>query len=276
MMQDRIHILYVVVLYGQKYEMTSVYNTLLTKVNKRDIWIWDNSANHNINAHLHFGVSNYYFSEVNKGLSFPYNRASEYAYQNGYQWMVLLDQDTQFDASFINVLEKSIRENPNISLFCPQHCLSNGIYLSPARLFLKFTRLSKKQVVGIIDISRFGIINSGLSISVDAYRKVGGYNEKVFLDYSDFQFLDRLAKIESKAYCLNSICVQNFSNDCVDRDKLLKRFTLFCKSLNGINSDTLRDNIGYKLVVVKRCISLILRVGNFRPLIIFFKEYIRL
>ena len=275
MMQNSNHILYVVVLYGQKYEMTNVYKSLLIKVSQRNVWIWDNSKNRDINAHLNFGKSNYSFSEVNVGLSFPYNCAGEYAFQNNYQWMMLLDQDTEFDTSFLNILNVSIRENPNIKLFCPQHRLLNNIYLSPVKSILKFTRLSRTQVSGVFNIADFCIINSGLVVNVATFRKVGGYNEKVFLDYSDFQFIDRFAKVESKAFCINSVCIQDFSNNCIDKDKLLNRFSLFCESLKEISCNTLKDQISYKLVVLQRCMSLIIRLKNFSPLIILFKKYLR-
>lgn len=274
-MQNNNHILYVVVLYGQKYEMTNVYKSLLIKVNQRDVWIWDNSENRNINAHLNFGESNYSFSEVNAGLSFPYNCASEYAFRNNYQWMMLLDQDTEFDISFLDILSVSMRENPDINLFCPLHRLSNDMYLSPVKSILKFTRLSKTQVSGVFNIADFCIINSGIVVNVATFRKAGGYNEKVFLDYSDFQFLDRFAKVESNAFCINSVCIQDFSDNCIDKDKLLNRFSLFCESLKGVSCNTLKDCISYKLVVLKRCISLIIRLRNFSPLNILLKKYLR-
>ncbi len=275
MVQDRIRILYVVVLYGQIYEMTNVYKSLLIHVDPRNIWIWDNSPNRGVNIHLNFGKSYYFFSEVNVGLSLPYNCAGEYAFQNNYQWMVLLDQDTEFDALFINTLNISIKENCGIKLFCPQHCLSNGLYLSPTKLFLKFTRLSRVQVSGIVNIKKFAIINSGLTVDVATFRRAGGYNEKVFLDYSDFQFLDRLAKVDSKAFCLNSVCLQDFSNDCMENDKVLKRFTLFCQSLKGCEHNGAWDAIEYHLVVLKRCLSLIYRLKSFQPFITYYKYYIK-
>lgn len=275
-MPDKIRILFVVVLYGQVYERTNVYKSLLSNVDSDIVWIWDNSESHTNNAHLLDKPINYIYSKTNVGLSIPYNRANEYAIKRGFNWMVLLDQDTIFDSSFIDTLIASIRKHPEMKVFCPRHRLSNGLWLSPTKLHLKSTCPAKERVSGVIDIKHFAIINSGLVIDIETFKKAGGYNEAVFLDYSDFQFMDQLSKIETKAYCIDSVCVQDFSNDCVDANKLLNRFSLFCKSLRGIRANSLKDNWGYKLVVIKRCVSLMIRLNSFRPFYILIKDYLQL
>ncbi len=274
-MQNVTDILFVIVLYNQSFKDTNSYKSLLNSVSTHNIFIWDNSVSSALNNGLESSGFQYTHSIENKGVSFPYNRAFDYARKKGFQWIMLLDQDTIFADTFLEKLELAMHQHPKINMFCPLHQLTNGLYLSPAKLFMKFTRLSNKQISGIIDLSDYAIINSGLVVSVDLFKKTGGYNEKVFLDYSDFQFIERCTKFDSKAFCINSVCIQDFSNDCVEEEKLLNRFALFCQSLKGFENRTIIGTFEYYLVVLKRCLSLVYRLKSFRPIEIFYNQYIK-
>lgn len=274
-MQSRIDILFVVVLYNQSFKDTNVYKSLLNCISAHNIFIWDNSVSSKLNSRLDLYGFQYVYSLQNKGVSFPYNMAFEYASQKGFQWMVLLDQDTIFADTFLEKLKFAMHQHPEIKIFCPLHQLTNGLYLSPVKFFMRFTRLSNKRISGIINISEYAIINSGLVVSVELFKKVGGYNEKVFLDYSDFQFLKRCAQVDSKAFCIDSVCIQDFSNNCKEKEKLLSRFSLFCQSLKGYENRTIEDTIECGLVVLKRCLSLVYRLRSFQPIAIFYNQYIK-
>ncbi len=274
-MHNENQILFVVVLYKQKYESTNVYNSLLIRVPQYNVLVWDNSLDIKLNNHLNSWEGKYINSISNVGVSLPYNYACEYAFKCGYSWIMLLDQDTTFADNFMDELVYSLKKHPYIKLFFPMHCLSNGLFLSPVKLYMKFSRLSNEQISGVVDITKYAIINSGMLVNVEIFREAGGYNEKVFLDYSDFQFIDRLAKINSYGYCLNSICIQNFSNDCIEKKALLNRFSLFCQSLKGCEYGNIIKAIGYNLVVLKRCFSLVYRLKSFRPFSVYFNCYIK-
>lgn len=56
------NILYIVILYNQKFEDTNVYISLLSKIDSiEDIYIWDNSINHHLNGNLSSKGYNYIF-----------------------------------------------------------------------------------------------------------------------------------------------------------------------------------------------------------------------
>lgn len=268
-------IAFVVVLYNQKFEDTNVYNSLLKNITCKNIYIWDNSESVDINSHLFNEFGAYIYSSRNLGVSYAYNRAAEYAKAEGYEWIVLLDQDTTFSDCFLDELIKVTKENPMIKLICPKHKLNNGLYLSPAKHKLLSPCLSKIAPPNKIEISKYAIINSGLAISLDLFFEVGGYNEKVFLDYSDFQFIDRCCKKEKYAHCLNSICIQDFSDEIKDKHKLLVRFTLFCRSLKGFETTIPYTYIKYNFSAIKRCISLSIRLKSWEPIKIFYINYVK-
>lgn len=272
---ENVSILFVVVLYNQKLEDTNVYSSLLKFVSNDKIYIWDNSELVDLNLNLRSKFDIYIYSQRNLGVSYAYNKAAEYARTKGYEWIVLLDQDTKFPDSFYDDLIKIIVENPTIKLICPKHKLNNGLYLSPVKYNLLFPSPSKITPPNRIEISKYAIINSGLAISLNLFFKVGGYNENVFLDYSDFQFIDRCCKIEKYAYCLDSVCVQDFSNETKDKQKLLARFTLFCRSLKGFEPTTPYAYFQNNLSAIKRCISLSIRLKSWEPIKIFYINYVK-
>lgn len=268
-------ILYVVILYNQKYEHTSVYKSLLNKISDiKDIYIWDNSSNEAINEELRIKKYNYIYSKENVGVSHPYNKGFEYAMVNNYKWVTFLDQDTYFPDAYLTMLYSSIDGNPDIKLFCPRHRLKNGLFLSPVREIYKMTNLSLKQLQGIFPIKKYCIINSGLTVKTELFVLTGGYNEKAFLDYSDFEFIKRCSKIVDNGYCLNIDCIQDFSNEQKDVNLLLKRFALFCRSVKGCDKTEYKDFIGYNLIVLKRAFSLAIRLKSLKPFRVYIKYYL--
>ena len=148
--------------------------------------------------------------------------------------------------------------------------------MSPVKLWWKMGLINKNVPKGqIISLYDYSPINSGMCISVDAFFKCGGYKNQVFLDYSDFQFIERFRRISDKVYILKTEIHQEFSTLVDDRDKMLSRYQLFCLSLKQCDMPSFVDRMGYAMVVLKRGVSLILKTHSFRPVLIFFKYYIK-
>ena len=71
-------------------------------------------------------------------------------------------------------------------------------------------------------IKEYDIINSGMLIKVADFIKAGGYKEDVSLDFSDFQFIERLKRVTKNFIVLNIECIQDFSNNAEDKAKLIE------------------------------------------------------
>lgn len=267
-------VLAVIVLYNENLEDSLTYRSLLSQRADIDLFVWDNSPCSQRIPEINGRSIIYIHAPENRGLSYAYNKASEYAFVNNYPWMLLLDQDTNFDKDYLSVLEKKIIEYPDVKLFCPVHQLSDGYFLSPVKCYYRFSHISNCKVVGQINLKKYAIINSGLLVDLALFKSVGGYNEKAFLDYSDYQFIERVSKLCRYAVCVNSICIQSFSNDIHDLNKLKKRFKLFCMSLKGCDKSNLLDHIIYFLIVLKRGVSLAIRLRSLSPFRIIFSCYI--
>lgn len=263
-------ILIIIVLYHCKLNESKSFLSLSPPL--KNLIVFDNSEiPQDITAYA--GDATYIHNETNIGLSACYNRAAIYAAKYGYDWLLFLDQDTDFSSVSIFDYEKAIDENPICKMVAPM--VKTGIYtMSPMNIRFNFSRLSKGQYGGLIDIKNMGVINSGMCVSVEAFEKCGGYNEAVFLDYSDHEFLRRFRKLYKEVYILSKNIYQDFSVSTDSKDKSLKRFGLFCQSIRGCEKYTFKDKWTFAFVVFKRACSLGLKYKTIKPFLIANKVYL--
>ena len=271
-------ILCVLVLYNQKLESSLAYLSLVKDNLQRNdfyLFIYDNSqfpqysqSDFDINKIAYISDPN------NSGLSVAYNRAGEFARLNGYSWMLLLDQDTTIiNEDYIDIFIKKLDSIYNVALFAPKVISNQGMIMSPLKLFFRIPIKSKIKPNSINRITNIGIINSGMFINVDAFWKVGGYKNEVFLDYADYQFIERYSKKYESFFFLDATLLQDFSNSEVDIYKLEKRYKSFCRSLSFFDKKNIWDKFNIFFIVLKRGISLSFRTKKMSFFKILFKYY---
>ena len=259
-----------IVLYKTSIEQSKTYSSFVQKYSECNLFIYDNSPTANV---INRPNTIYIHDPKNSGLSVAYNKAAEYAKENGYKWLLLMDQDTDFSGISITDYEKAISNNPTIKVFAPK-IKCGAKYMSPVKIWHHIGFLQNKVPSGIISLSRYGIINSGMCVNVDAMIECGGYNEKVFLDHSDFEFLEKLKRLYSSAYIIDAEIKQNLSTFSDNKSTTLRRYTLYCKSIKGCEHRGLFDSCGLFVLVLKRGISICVREKTLKSLTIFFKEYL--
>lgn len=264
------NILIVTVLFNQQIKHTNVFRTLLGGY--EDVYIYDNSAVAQISGQIPSKWV-YVSDPSNPGLSTAYNKAAEYAHGHGYDWLLICDQDTIFPKNSIKTCLSHIQKHPGYNLFVPRIMADNSKYMSPIRIRNYVTKLSDSVPSGRIDLDKYAVINSGMLVNTGAFLKCGGYNENVFLDFSDFQFIEKFSRLYPDAFVMDMTCKQNFSNLTDSTESKLNRFRLFCKSLYGYESLHRFGKHKITLIVIKRTLSLCLQSRSFKPLSIFFKTY---
>lgn len=264
------NILYVIVLYHCSLKDSKTFLTLKPSIN--NVIIFDNSEQaQNINEYVDGAV--YIHNKENLGLSKCYNKAALYAKENGYTWILLLDQDTDFSKINISDYIEAI-QNSGCQLVAP--LVKFGSYtMSPMDFKHHYARLSKKHYAGVYPLKDISIINSGMCINVDAFIKCGGYNEKVFLDYSDHEFIRRFKQQYYEVFIIPKQIFQDFSVKNDNIGTAIKRFTLFCKSIRGCERKNWSDNFWLMFVIVKRACSLTLSTHSFIPFRIIINEYFK-
>lgn len=253
-------VLCVVVLYQQRLHDCVSYNSLLKHVicNEVQLFIYDNSkrAMH-LQSEFNTALIHYISDTTNSGVSVGYNKAAIYARENGFEKLLLLDQDSYFESfSYVDNCIRLSTIYPAIKLFAPKVMTKQKLPMSPRRLVCKIPVRKSFIPDCIYPLSCMGIINSGIFVDVNAFFQVGGYNEKVFLDYSDYQFIDRFCVLYNEFYLVNNVIIQDFSNSQTDKSLLLHRFKLFQRSLSRYECNNMIDKLSLKLIVLKRCLSL--------------------
>lgn len=262
----------VIVIYNDYLTNTPAYSSLIRQ-HPEDVdclLVFDNSSEKHIeDIKLQHGEYHYYWNGENLGLSANYNKAAAYAAEHGYACLLLSDQDTSFPEHALKTYKEAVRNYPQEVLMVPKHKMSNGRYLSPSKVF---RGLFSEVASGTYDLMRYEIINSGMLIRTDAFWKVGGYKEEVMLDFSDFQFLERLRKSYTSFRVLEMECLQQFSNEEKDKDKLLSRFRIYCRCAAHYEANHLLGEIKLCYLVAKHTFMLCVRCRSFRPVAIAMKE----
>lgn len=261
-------ILIVTVIYNQKISDTNVYKTLLSE--KESVYIYDNSPSPQPVDNLPKNWV-YTWDSSNPGLSTAYNKAAKYASANGYEWLLISDQDTIYPLKTLERYRWHIGAFRTTRMFLPKVKISDSTYLSPVKSKFYFARTTDKiPVSGEIELKKYAVINSGILVTIDSFLSCGGYNDKVFLDFSDFQFIERFENLYHLARVVDIECIQDFSNIVDSPQKKLSRFILFCKSLSGYESNKRHGKSMIAAIAFKRAISLCVSTKSIKPIAIFF------
>ncbi len=218
---------------------------------------------------------NYYHDPSNPGISRAYNKAANYAEEKGYKLLLFLDQDTNLPKDILIKYERAINQHPDIYMFAPILKTRTGEVISPCRYrFHRGFTLKHISANKPLPLKKFSPINSGLLVFVDQFKKCGGYNEKVRIDFSDFQFIERFRVFNQYFFLIDAVCIQDFSNDESDTDKLMRRFSLYCDGAKNCQKTGAGDSIVYFLITFLRSLILVRRTGNWRFFKIFYKNYL--
>jgi rhamnosyltransferase len=115
-------------------------------------------------------------SETNRGIAVAFNRIMDYSIRNDAQWVVLLDQDTICPNDMVNEYLKYI-DVENIAIIAP-------------------VLIDRRRANS--DIDKYGtakhvikVESSGSMINVSAYRKIGIFEEELFIDMVDYEYCMR-------------------------------------------------------------------------------------
>lgn len=214
----------------------------------------------------------YIHDPQNSGLSVAYNTAARYAKENGYEWMLLLDQDTDFSNILIDDYINAIESHPEIKMFAPKVRCGKK-YMSPTKVWHRMGFLQDNVPIGIVTLSKYCIINSGMCVNVNAMIECGGYKEDVFLDYSDYQFIERFRIFNSNVFVIDKVIEQSFSVKLDNKDNTLNRFKLYCKSIKACDRNDFSDNFWYFVMVLKRGSSICLKYKTLSPIKTIFSNY---
>lgn len=258
-------ILPVLVLYKRSLNDSVTYQTLLSKYSGV-IFVYDNSPD----AHkLDQENVIYVHDPTNSGVSKAYNMAAAYAREHGLKWLLLLDQDTAFPENALEKYQNAFFCSPACKLFAPLLAVGDDIPFSPARYLRKRARKIRLELGRCYPIPQISPVNSGMMVHVDSFLAAGGYNEKVWLDLSDFVFLESMSHVTDHFYLIPLKLHQSYGEEAPSAESDLSRFKIYLDCLRNAPRRNLLDGFWYWRTGLRRAFSFTLRHRKF----IFLKEF---
>ena len=231
-----------------------------------DIVVYDNSPTPMVTESEHISDNwriHYLHDETNPGVSKAYNEGFRIARKLQKRWLLLLEQDTAFPENAFVEYSRAIQENPDIYLLAPIVISKNKI-ISPCRYFLNRGYSLRKVTPGVHNFHLKSLINSGMLIHLDAFQKVGGYNEQIGLDFADHSFIGKYKANYDNFAVINLRCVQGFLADQqMTIDSALSRFAYYCEGARNKATNKL-DYFMLMLLTILRGTTLSLRYMNCR------------
>ncbi|BDZ77039.1 glycosyltransferase family 2 protein [Claveliimonas bilis] len=114
----------------------------------------------------------------NLGLATALNQAMQWAYENDYDWVLTLDQDSVCEKSLVVNLSKHVNKE-RVGIIAPKFIDRNCKRLSDSETGWKYI---------------LRCITSASLTNVKIWKEVGEFNEELFIDYVDYDFCAKLIR----------------------------------------------------------------------------------
>jgi len=275
-------ILFVLVIYKQTYTDTIAYKALSRNFQNPDrcqnlklgVYIYDNSPSADIDSQP--TISNiamvYHHDPTNSGVSKAYNSGYRYAEENGYDWLILLDQDTAIADDGLSIYVESIHKYPDALIHAPI-LKSDKAIISPSKYKFRRGFPLKSVEPGVKDFKSMVPLNSGMCINVKIFKDIAQYNERIRLDFSDFDFIRRVSKKVKNFVLMPLISVHSLSSEDETYESAIVRYRFYC---NGAYHSIITkfDSFLFGLVVLLRGSKLAVKFKSYTFLNLFFNYYI--
>lgn len=201
-----------------------------TYINDIDIlYIIDNSSNDNSYKIDRNQKIQYIFNNENIGVSKALNLAAKKAIQEGYTWLLTMDQDTVFELNTMSEMKKAIQKNDisKIGIITPWHN----------------TKLKIQKPKEKIDYP-LEVMTSGNLVNLQIYNKIGGYKDWMFIDGIDIEYGLNLSKNGYKIMRLNNVCIKHNLGD-IKYKKFLWKKDILCTNHNYLRRYYMTRNYMY-------------------------------
>jgi len=218
---------------------------------------------------------NYMNDLSNPGVSKAYNVAAQIAKKSNKSWLLLLDQDTEFPENTIQTYLNAMNTHEDQDLFVPILLSSHGVF-SPSKYYFKKGFLWLDVRPGVHSLKHRTVLNSGTLVSTNAFIDVGGYNEKIRLYFSDFNFIDKLRKKVRGFVVIDLVCKHQLSDQVnINLDDAKIRFNQYCEG-SFQSAESISGYLSYFATVFLRSVLLSFRYSTPIFIKIFIIKYFRL
>lgn len=111
------------------------------------------------------------FNDTNSGLPVSLNEGCRYAIRCGARYALLLDQDSIVSDGMVSSLTE---------------CMGEGVAIASPQIVDRNKREGFEPSNAVVPVKR--VITSGALLSLNAWRDTGGFDERIFVDWADYEF----------------------------------------------------------------------------------------
>ena len=199
----------VTVLYNPNEE---VITNILSYSNQIDkLYIVDNSEKENKKNIISRLISNPQVTLIenseNIGIAAALNKGANNAISDGYDFLLTLDQDSRISEEYVCKMLKELGGDDNIGILSP-FVIHNANRKKPPNFELKKVTVA---------------ITSGCIISLFVFKKIGGFLEKLFIDYVDHEYCLRTISCGYKVLQLNSVYLYHNLGEVQKKNFILRK-----------------------------------------------------
>lgn len=249
-----------IVIYN-KYCCNSISFNYIKKYKSRlNIIIFDNSeSDYGNRKYCKENKIKYYTLNKNIGLSRAYNYVLEKIRINNNDYLLILDDDTILNDEYIDEVLRKVHES-KFDLLLPV-VKSNERIISPSKIIFG-CRVKQIKTLDEINDNNITGINSGMVIRTSVYNLIK-YNDKMFLDYVDHEFMRKVRAKKLKINVLESVIYQNFFMDEKSNIKTaMKRFNIYKKDFKKY-CDICGNNLFYRISILKLKVNNLIKYKRF-------------
>lgn len=265
-----------IVIYNRNITELYFIKSLVSLKEHVDLFLYDNSK-FSQDIPIIENVTIYYeHDENNNGVSRAYNQAYKKAKVLHKQLLLLLDQDSVFDISFIdkymllyniyknNFIYAPIVTNANVTkVYSPAHMRN---FVGKIQDFKNFIYQEKYS------LTNKSIINSGMMVPLNLFEEIGGFNERLKLDFSDIYFIEKYKKLKAEFILVDLTLKHSISGDeGNDFDQEYSRFKFYCSGAREIQN-ALNTTVFWS--PFRRLLRLLFKYKNMSFVRVFVRHYI--
>ena len=205
---NKIRLAGVVVFYNPNNSNIDNINNYLDEVDK--LYVVDNSEDEVIRIKDNKKIEYIKYRE-NKGIAYALNDAAKNAIKDGYKYLLTLDQDSEMNSSILKQMKKFLNDNQdnNIGLISPYQDIDTN------------DEIPTEEYTDIVEI-----MTSGNIINLDAYQKIHGFKDWLFIDHVDTEYCMNLHKNNYKVLRLNHVVMKHHLGNYTIRHLLKKEYRL--------------------------------------------------
>ncbi len=254
------NILGIVVLYNCRLEdsktLSSLRNACHTLQEPLDVIVYDNGTFNQSNQ-VDRDVQNikltYIHNPQNPGIATAYNKALRIAIEQSKDWLLLMDQDTEFNQEFITALQSGSWKREDVVCAVPRIISTHdGNQISPSEMkkggVVRPISAKQNQVFS----NNVTALNSGCLVSVALMRQLGGFNLEYPLDILDHWLFRQIANGKKKVFFLDAQILHGLSVTSFEEDVSVARYKSILQSERLFLRTSPVDYIIYKCRLIFR------------------------